>query len=229
MRQTLPPDGHSGAGQTSDRGLLSMSRRGDSPEMPGSGRASMGGRGGDGFRVGRMVADGDLRLVVLSLLAEGPRHGYDIIKAIEELTSGSYSPSPGVIYPTLNFLEEAGHATAASHGNKKVYSISTDGTAHLAENRVAVDAILDHLDRIGRRIAQAREWFGRGEAAARDDRPDRDIPGVIPEMNDARRALKAAIASKISGTSIEQHRVAEILLRAVAEIRAEQPDDSIDI
>ncbi|WEK52779.1 MAG: PadR family transcriptional regulator [Candidatus Kaistia colombiensis] len=206
-----------------------MARRGDSPELPGSGRAPMGGRGGDGFRVGRMVADGDLRLVVLSLLAETPRHGYDIIKAIEELTSGSYSPSPGVIYPTLNFLEEAGHATACSQGNKKVYSISAAGSTHLAESRATVDAILDHLDRIGRRIAQAREWFGRGEATARDDRPDRDIPGVIPEMNDARRALKAALASKIGSPSIEQHRVVEILLRAVAEIRAEQTEDGIDI
>nr|WP_277614223.1 PadR family transcriptional regulator [Kaistia nematophila] len=206
-----------------------MARRGDSPEKPGSGRLAPGNRGGDGFRVGRMVADGDLRLIVLSLLAEQPRHGYDIIKAIEELTSGSYSPSPGVIYPTLTFLEEAGHATASTHGNKKIYAISIAGTEHLSENNATVAGILDHLDRIGRRIAQAREWFGRGEAGARDDRPDRDIPGVIPEMNDARRALKAAIASKIGSTSIEQHRVTEILLRAVAEIRAEQPEDGIDI
>ncbi|MFI5411249.1 PadR family transcriptional regulator [Kaistia sp. UC242_56] len=225
MPHTPPGDPRAAQG----RGLLSMARRGDSPESPVSGRAPLGGRGGDGFRVGRMVADGDLRLVVLSLLADLPRHGYDIIKAIEELTSGSYSPSPGVIYPTLNYLEEAGHATASSQGNKKVYSISPMGTAYLAENRLAVDVILDHLDRIGRRIAQAREWFGRGEAALRDDRPDRDIPGVIPEMNDARRALKAAIASKISASSIEQHRVVEILMRAVAEIRADHPEDGIDI
>ena len=211
-----------------------MARRGDSPGGSGASRASQGGghgggRGGDGFRVGRMVADGDLRLVVLSLLEDAPRHGYDIIKAIEELTSGSYSPSPGVIYPTLNYLEDGGHASASQQGNKKVYSISVTGAAHLAENRAAVDAILDHLDQIGRRIAQARAWFGRGEAASRDDRPDRDIPGVVPELNDARRALKAAIASKISATSVEQHRIAEILLRAVNEIRAERPEDSIDI
>jgi len=226
--QTPPPKGPDLNVSSSGRAQLSMARRGDSPEKPG-GRLATGSRGGDGFRVGRMVADGDLRLVVLSLLAETPRHGYDIIKAIEELTSGSYSPSPGVIYPTLTFLEEAGHAAASTQGNKKIYAISTAGTAFLTDNRITVDGILDHLDRIGRRIAQAREWFGRGEAAARDDRPDRDIPGVIPEMNDARRALKAAIASKVSSTSIEQHRVAEILLRAVAEIRAEQPEDGIDI
>ncbi|WP_296742133.1 PadR family transcriptional regulator, partial [Mesorhizobium sp.] len=65
-----------------------------------------GGRGGPGdmFRAGRMLADGDLKLITLSLLAEAPRHGYDIIKALEERTSGIYSPSPGVVYPTLTFL-----------------------------------------------------------------------------------------------------------------------------
>ncbi|MBW8909738.1 MAG: PadR family transcriptional regulator, partial [Mesorhizobium sp.] len=85
-----------------------------------------GGRGGPGdfFRAGRMLADGDLKLITLSLLAEAPRHGYDIIKALEERTSGIYSPSPGVVYPTLTFLEEAGYAVSSSEGNKKVFSIT---------------------------------------------------------------------------------------------------------
>jgi len=75
-------------------------------------------------RAGRMLADGDLKLITLSLLAEAPRHGYDIIKALEERTSGIYSPSPGVVYPTLTFLEEAGYAASAADGNKKVFSIN---------------------------------------------------------------------------------------------------------
>ncbi|TKB71050.1 MAG: PadR family transcriptional regulator, partial [Mesorhizobium sp.] len=96
-----------------------------------------GGRGGPGdmFRAGRMLADGDLKLITLSLLAEAPRHGYDIIKALEERTSGFYSPSPGVVYPTLTFLEEAGYAVSAAEGNKKVFSITEAGQAHLNENR----------------------------------------------------------------------------------------------
>ncbi|MCX5578459.1 PadR family transcriptional regulator [Kaistia terrae] len=196
--------------------------------MASSGRQTMGGRGGDGFRVGRMVADGDLRLVGLSLLAEAPRHGYDVIKAIEELTSGTYSPSPGVIYPTMGSLEAAGHVTAVTEGTRKVYSISEAGRQHLAENRAAVDGILDHLDRIGRRIVEAREWYGRSGAASLQDRPDRDVPGVIPEINDARRALKSVIASMSGASSIEQHRVADILLRAVAEIRDLRSED-VDI
>src|SRR5262249_28874535 len=62
------------------------------------------------MRGGKMLADGDLRLIVLVLLEDGPRHGYDIIKALEEKSSGIYSPSPGVVYPTLTYLEEAGYA-----------------------------------------------------------------------------------------------------------------------
>lgn len=121
-----------------------------------------GGRGGPGdmFRAGRMLADGDLKLIALSLLAEAPRHGYDIIKALEERTSGIYSPSPGVVYPTLTFLEEAGYAVSSSEGNKKVFSITEAGRAHLEENREAINGVLDHLERFGRKMAKAREWFG---------------------------------------------------------------------
>ena len=93
-----------------------------------------GGRGGRGdmFRTGRMLADGDLRLITLALLDEAPRHGYDIIKALEERSSGAYSPSPGVVYPTLTFLEEAGFATSASEGNKKVFSITGSSRSGLS-------------------------------------------------------------------------------------------------
>ncbi|MCX5516125.1 PadR family transcriptional regulator [Kaistia algarum] len=205
-----------------------MGRRGG-PGFGPFGHGPRGGRGGDdGFRMGRMVADGDLRLIVLSLIEKQPRHGYDIIKAIEELTSGSYSPSPGVVYPTLTFLEEAGHATAASEGNKKVYSITEAGKAHLDANRAGVDAVLDHLARIGSRMAQAKAWFGRGEDEPRGERPDRDIPGVVPELNDARRALKSAIASRIGESPEEQRRVAAILLKA-AEAIGKKPDPAVDL
>src|SRR5215470_10900857 len=80
-------------------------RRGGWDEMQGRG-------GGDFMRAGRMLAQGDLRLIALALIAEQPRHGYDIIKQLEEKTAGWYSPSPGIVYPTLTFLEEAGYVTA---------------------------------------------------------------------------------------------------------------------
>ena len=132
-----------------------------------------GGGGGDWFRVGRMLAQGDLKLLALALIAEQPRHGYELIKLIEEKTSGCYSPSPGVVYPTLTFLEEAGYVTAESDGAKKRYTITEEGRAYLEENRDVADMVLERL------AADRREAFapaprlaaaggrGQGRAAAR--------------------------------------------------------------
>src|SRR4029079_8606845 len=100
---------------------------------PGWGPGPQGG-GGGWFRVRRMLAQGDLKLLALALIAEQPRHGYELIKLIEEKTSGWYSPSPGVVYPTLTFLEEAGYVTAEAEGAKKRYTITEEGRAYLEEN-----------------------------------------------------------------------------------------------
>ena len=74
------------------------------------------GMGGSGFRAGRMLSAADLQLIIMALLAEKPSHGYEIIKAIQERTSGSYSPSPGMVYPALTFLEDLGHARVEADG-----------------------------------------------------------------------------------------------------------------
>src|ERR1700732_5561354 len=79
------------------------------------------------------LAAGDLRLVALALIAQAPRHGYEIIKLVEEKTAEWYSPSPGIVYPTLTYLEEAGYVTVSSEGSKKLYTITDDGRAYLAE------------------------------------------------------------------------------------------------
>src|ERR1700732_1503636 len=97
------------------------------------GKHGMGG--GDMMRAGRMLAQGDLRLLALALIADQPRHGYEIIKVFEEKTAGWYSPSPGIVYPTLTYLEEAGYVTAETEGSKKRYAITDEGRAHLDENR----------------------------------------------------------------------------------------------
>jgi DNA-binding PadR family transcriptional regulator len=103
-------------------------------------------RGGGG---GRMFDQGDLRLVILQLIAEKPRYGYELIKAIEEKLGGAYSPSPGVVYPTLTMLEELGYATvSASEGAKKLYAITAEGKAYLDTNRATVDAIFARIDQI---------------------------------------------------------------------------------
>jgi DNA-binding PadR family transcriptional regulator len=99
----------------------------------------------------RLFGQGDLRLVVLALLQERPRHGYEIIKAIEERVGGDYSPSPGVIYPTLTLLAELGQAQiSAEEGERKQYAITPAGSEFLASQKAALDAILARLDHAGR-------------------------------------------------------------------------------
>jgi DNA-binding PadR family transcriptional regulator len=192
------------------------------------GRGFGGGFGGGAFRVGKMLADGDLRVVVLALLTDTPRHGYDIIKALEERSHGVYSPSPGVVYPTLTYLEEVGYVQATAEGNKKVYTITDTGRAYLAENRELADMVLEGLDRFGRKMSQAKAWW-EGEKQGRKER-DRDIPGVIDEVNDARRDLKSAIAEAVQDAGEDvQRRVARAMRDAAAAIRKATKSDVIDL
>jgi DNA-binding PadR family transcriptional regulator len=96
-------------------------------------------RRGGPWRGGRMFEQGGLKFVILRLLEEKPRHGYEIIKELEERSGGRYTPSPGTVYPTLTMLEEMGFASAAvEEGGKKVYSITDAGRQHLAENKGAL-------------------------------------------------------------------------------------------
>ena len=198
--------------------------------------ANWGGMG-DNFRVGRMLASGDLRLIALFFIEEQPRHGYDLIKAVEDKTAGFYSPSPGIVYPALTFLEEAGFVTSSAEGNKKLYTITEEGRAHLSENRDAVQTTLDFLGKAGERMNEWREkanrdggWWddhrdrhGPGKADRRGR--DRDIPGVIEEVNVARKDLKAAIAEAIDeGSEDTQRRLADILRKAAELIRRRDVD-----
>ncbi|RYE88134.1 MAG: PadR family transcriptional regulator [Hyphomicrobiales bacterium] len=229
------------------RRFEAMARRGFG-RIPGMGRGDWGGFGGN-FRIGRMLASGDLRLVALFLIEQQPRHGYDLIKAIEEKSAGFYSPSPGIVYPALTFLEEAGYVTSNTEGNKKLYTITEEGRAHLADNRQAIEATLDFLGKAGEKMNAWRDmmrerpqddagdtqgphrghWpFGHHEDAP--PRPDRDIRDVLPEVNEARRELKAALADAVRLGAESQRRVADILRKAAADIRAgAQDEDDIDL
>ncbi|MBW6401058.1 PadR family transcriptional regulator [Roseomonas sp. HJA6] len=102
--------------------------------------------------LGRFFAHGDLRLVILHLIAEKPRHGYEVIKAIEDRVGGTYSPSPGVIYPTLTLLEELGYVTVtAEEGTRKLHTITDQGRAFLEANRPTLEALLARMDEASRR------------------------------------------------------------------------------
>ena len=86
--------------------------------------------------------------MVLALISERPRHGYEIIKEIEDRVAGTYTPSPGVIYPTLTMLEELGHATVTENEGKKLYAITADGSAYLAANKSVVDNALQRMQSV---------------------------------------------------------------------------------
>src|SRR5277367_4156112 len=143
-----------------------------------SGRSGYGGSdsmGPDDIRAGRMLAQGDLRLIALAFIAEAPRHGYEIIKLVEEKTGDWYSASPGIVYPTLTYLEEAGYVTASTEGSKKLYTITDEGKAYLDSNRDIVDAVLDRLSALGERVNRWRRTV-RGE---------RDKRGALPPLTEA--------------------------------------------
>ncbi|MDT0136700.1 PadR family transcriptional regulator [Acidovorax sp. PRC11] len=104
---------------------------------------------------GRVFGHGGLRLVLLRLIADRPRHGYELIKAIEERLGGSYSPSPGVIYPTLTLLEELGHVTvSAEGGGRKLHTVTDAGLEHLQAHRDEVEALLARMADGGRGAAR---------------------------------------------------------------------------
>src|ERR1700733_3872254 len=106
----------------------------------------------------RHFDNGELRFVILQLIADKPSYGYEIIKAIEERLSGAYAPSPGVVYPTLTMLEEEGYATVSStEANKKLYAATERGVEYLAENKVVLKAIFGRME-------QAGKAFGRGRS-----------------------------------------------------------------
>lgn len=146
-----------------------------------------------------MFDQGHLKFVILRLLNEKPRHGYEIIKEIEDKFGGSYSPSPGTVYPTLTLLEDLGYARAMpEEGGKKIYEITDEGRKHLEENQPLIDDIFTRIEEFAQSI------FGE-------------------PMMDVNRGLKnvasAIYGSKRSGRSAEQvKKIKEILDKAAGEI-----------
>jgi DNA-binding PadR family transcriptional regulator len=177
-----------------------------------------GGGGGFGFRSGRKLSSTDLQLLILALLDEKPRHGYDLIKAIEELSNGFYSPSPGVIYPALTYLEEAGHAEPKLEGTRKAYKLTDEGRGYLRKERSSADAILEQLKEMSRGMDRLREAFN-SDTEEGFDLFHRRARSALPELLSARRMLHAALAEKRDASRDILKRIAEIVKRAAEEIR----------
>jgi DNA-binding PadR family transcriptional regulator len=169
------------------------------------------GEGGeDLMRARRMLAQGDLRLLALALIAEAPRHGYEIIKLLEEKTADWYSPSPGIVYPTLTYLEEAGYVTVSTEGSKKLYTITEEGRAYLESNRDLVDTVLDRLTALGERVNRWR----------RSERGERDRRRALPPLVEAAfNHLRETVSKRLDDDAEAEARLAEILARTAAELQ----------
>lgn len=174
---------HRGHGE--GRGHRGFFGRGEGPGRgPGRGR--------------RMFGPGDLRLVLLALLEQEPRHGYDLIKAIEAAFGGGYAPSPGVVYPNLALLSDEGLISGVEDGGKQVFSVTEAGKAWLDENRAAVDGVMQRMTLAARMVS--------GE----------QTPEVVRE---ALHTVRQAIVTKPGGWSDpETARVVESLMKAVRDI-----------
>jgi DNA-binding PadR family transcriptional regulator len=179
--------------------------RGESFEMPGGfgpGRHGGFGRGfGRGFGQGRerLFDAGEIRLVILRLLSSEPSYGYQLIKTMEERLGGGYTPSAGVVYPTLTMLEEEGLIAATQTEGKKVYSVTEEGLKYLEANKERVGQLFERLEETGR-------GFKRGRA---------------PELMKAFMDLRGAVMSKMwrrNATPEQIKKIAEAIHKAAEEI-----------
>jgi DNA-binding PadR family transcriptional regulator len=141
-----------------------------------------------GHRGPRPFDYGDLRLLVLGMIADQPSHGYELMKAIEDRMGGGYSPSPGVIYPTLAWLEDMGYAAAEADGGRKRYRVSPEGEAYLAANRSALDELTSRMGERGGRRHGAPEPVIRGMDALKHALRQRFRQGPIDDAAIARIA-----------------------------------------
>jgi DNA-binding PadR family transcriptional regulator len=165
-----------------------------------AGAFGRGGRFG-----GRMFGQGDLRLVLLALIARKPSHGYELIRSIEEKFGGAYAPSPGAVYPTLTLLEEQDLIRSESaEGGKKLYAITPAGEAYLKENEAAVNGVMQRMDLAASAL---------GARATPDS------------VREAVHTLRQALGMHRGGwTTEEEKRVARLIERAAKEIVGGMPD-----
>lgn len=170
---------------------------------------------------GKFLSSEEMHLIILKMISEGKSHGYEIIKAVDEMTNGIYSPSPGMIYPLLSYITEIGHAISEQDGNRKTFSITDEGKIFLENNQDAVTRIYERINIIAQRFSEMRnhldeedfteDRWGHNQSGA----PDYDIRR---EFGKLRRELRNALVSKRAASQDEKLRVLGILRRAIQEI-----------
>ena len=168
---------------------------------------------------GRKFSSSELQLLILRLLSDGPAHGYQLIRRLEELSQGFYAPSPGVIYPALTYLDEIGQAEARQDGKRKLYALTDDGRGRLNHHRANAEGLIAALEQAGSRMDRMREAWAETD------------PALADERHRAHMALKSAIRARMGCGPDEVRRITEILNNAAAQILnipANTPDSTPD-
>jgi DNA-binding PadR family transcriptional regulator len=193
----------------------------------GHGPFSRQGRGygssDDDFSRGRKFSSEELQILLLDLLAQEPRHGYELIKLLDTRSNGFYAPSPGMVYPALTYLEEIGYALVAAEGNRKRYALTDSGRAYVDTNRERIDLLWAKLNFFAQKMGLVRR-------ALAEDGADEERSGKHPlrALLDARMRLKEQLILRRHASPEEQLRIAGVLERAAAEIAAgtdKQPEE----
>jgi len=177
------------------------------------------GGGDPDFSRGRKLSFDELQLLLVALMADAPRHGYELIKLLETRSNGFYIPSPGMIYPALTDLEQGGYAAAVTSGNRRSYSLTPTGQAYLETNRDRIDVMWAKLDVLGKKMGLVRKALA-GEGADADA-----AKGPRPEVTVARQKLEQQLVARCDASLPEQLRIAAVLERAAAEIEANADKD----
>jgi DNA-binding PadR family transcriptional regulator len=180
-----------------------------------------GGLGGSDpdFSRGRKLSFDELQLLIVALLADAPRHGYELIKLLETRSNGFYIPSPGMIYPALTDLEQGGYAVAVASGNRRSYSLTPAGRAYLETNRDRIDVMWAKLDLLGKKMGLVRK------ALAGEGTDANAAKGPRPEVTAARQKLEQQLVARRDASLPEQLRIAAVLERAATEIEAKADQD----
>jgi len=183
-------------------------------------RGGLGG-GDPDFSRGRKLSFDELQLLLVALLADAPRHGYELIKLLETRSNGFYIPSPGMIYPALTDLEQGGYAAAVAAGNRRSYSLTPAGRAYLETNRDRIDVMWAKLDLLGKKMGLVRKALA-GEGTHADAAT---TIGPSPEVTAARLKLEQQLVARRDASPPEQLRIAAVLERAAVEIEANADQD----
>jgi len=190
---------HGGRGRHGEKGPRGGRRGGaELGDASLGGGRRMFGRGGGGGGRGRVFGPGDLRLLLLALIEDKRRHGYELIKELEEKFGGAYAPSPGSVYPTLTLLEELGHVrSTTSEGTKRLYEITAEGRRYLRENESALTSVKKRMEMAARLVSGG-------------------MPP--PEVHHAMHTLRAALMLRGRWDAAETERVSKIIEKAAADI-----------